>query len=155
MGRKIASSYRELEARKNRANQLEKIYMDMALQKELQVSSSCFYFTVLVYSYRSRNWILHLMIRKRDESASCVKMRLSVQLRNLYSSGVQNESGERRWKVYVELLVSLSICLWTSIKLGAFAYRRSWWCWVILLLLDQHLSWTWRLQVSWESWQSS
>ncbi|KAH8485919.1 hypothetical protein H0E87_027383 [Populus deltoides] len=34
--RKIASSYRELEARKNRANQLEKIYMDMALQKELQ-----------------------------------------------------------------------------------------------------------------------
>ncbi|KAJ6870255.1 hypothetical protein NC652_036013 [Populus alba x Populus x berolinensis] len=34
--RKIASSYRELEARKNRANQLEKIYMDMALKKELQ-----------------------------------------------------------------------------------------------------------------------
>ncbi|KAJ6426083.1 hypothetical protein OIU84_026629 [Salix udensis] len=34
--RKIASSYRELEARKNRANQLEKIHMDMALQKELQ-----------------------------------------------------------------------------------------------------------------------
>ena len=35
------------------------------------------------------------MIRKRDESASCVKMRLSVQLQNLYSSGVQNESDER------------------------------------------------------------
>uniref|UniRef100_A0A2P2M400 U3 small nucleolar RNA-associated protein 11 n=1 Tax=Rhizophora mucronata TaxID=61149 RepID=A0A2P2M400_RHIMU len=34
--RKMASSYRELEARKNRANQLEKLYMDMALQKELQ-----------------------------------------------------------------------------------------------------------------------
>ncbi|KAJ6864163.1 hypothetical protein NC651_034869 [Populus alba x Populus x berolinensis] len=34
--RKIASSYRELEARRNRANQLEKIYMDMALKKELQ-----------------------------------------------------------------------------------------------------------------------
>lgn len=26
--------------------------------------------------------------------------------------------------MYVELLVSLSICLWTSIKLGALAYRR-------------------------------
>ncbi|KAJ8759729.1 hypothetical protein K2173_009830 [Erythroxylum novogranatense] len=34
--RKTASSYRELEARKNRANQLEKLYMDMAMQKELQ-----------------------------------------------------------------------------------------------------------------------
>uniref|UniRef100_A0A2P2M3X0 Putative U3 small nucleolar RNA-associated protein 11 n=1 Tax=Rhizophora mucronata TaxID=61149 RepID=A0A2P2M3X0_RHIMU len=32
----MASSYRELEARRNRANQLEKLYMDMALQKELQ-----------------------------------------------------------------------------------------------------------------------
>ncbi|XP_061373176.1 probable U3 small nucleolar RNA-associated protein 11 [Gastrolobium bilobum] len=34
--RKIDRSYRELEARKNRLNQLEKIYMDMAMQKELQ-----------------------------------------------------------------------------------------------------------------------
>lgn len=34
--RKMACSYRELEARKNRSKQLEKIYMDMALQKELQ-----------------------------------------------------------------------------------------------------------------------
>ncbi|KAL9361230.1 hypothetical protein Peur_044015 [Populus x canadensis] len=34
--RKMASSYRELEARKNRSKQLEKIYMDTALQKELQ-----------------------------------------------------------------------------------------------------------------------
>ncbi|XP_012073157.1 probable U3 small nucleolar RNA-associated protein 11 isoform X2 [Jatropha curcas] len=34
--RKTASSYRELEARKNRINQLEKLYADMALQKELQ-----------------------------------------------------------------------------------------------------------------------
>ncbi|KAJ6992100.1 hypothetical protein NC653_015453 [Populus alba x Populus x berolinensis] len=36
MGRKMASSYRELEARKNRSKQSEKIYMDMALQEELQ-----------------------------------------------------------------------------------------------------------------------
>ncbi|XP_065867710.1 probable U3 small nucleolar RNA-associated protein 11 [Euphorbia lathyris] len=36
INRKIAKSYRELEARKNRANQLEKVYMDMALKKELQ-----------------------------------------------------------------------------------------------------------------------
>lgn len=34
--RRTAASYRELEARKNRVNQLEKLYMDMALQKELQ-----------------------------------------------------------------------------------------------------------------------
>ncbi|KAK1280621.1 putative U3 small nucleolar RNA-associated protein 11 [Acorus gramineus] len=34
--RKMASSYRELEDRKNRLQGLEKLYMDMALQKELQ-----------------------------------------------------------------------------------------------------------------------
>ncbi|XP_057961992.1 probable U3 small nucleolar RNA-associated protein 11 [Malania oleifera] len=34
--RKTTASYRELEARKNRANELEKLYMDMALQKEHQ-----------------------------------------------------------------------------------------------------------------------
>ncbi|KAL6555357.1 U3 small nucleolar RNA-associated protein 11 [Orobanche gracilis] len=34
--RKTAASYRELEARKNRVHELEKIYMDMAMQKELQ-----------------------------------------------------------------------------------------------------------------------
>ncbi|XP_061369799.1 probable U3 small nucleolar RNA-associated protein 11 [Gastrolobium bilobum] len=34
--RKIDRSYSELEARKNRLSQLEKIYMDMAMQKELQ-----------------------------------------------------------------------------------------------------------------------
>ncbi|KAK7400256.1 hypothetical protein VNO78_11459 [Psophocarpus tetragonolobus] len=34
--RKIARSYQELEARKNRLGQLEKIYMDMAMRKELQ-----------------------------------------------------------------------------------------------------------------------
>ncbi|KAK6124871.1 hypothetical protein DH2020_041405 [Rehmannia glutinosa] len=34
--RKTAASYRELEARKNRVQELEKIYMDMAMQKELQ-----------------------------------------------------------------------------------------------------------------------
>ncbi|XP_041020989.1 probable U3 small nucleolar RNA-associated protein 11 isoform X1 [Juglans microcarpa x Juglans regia] len=33
---KTAVSYRELEARRNRVSQLEKLYMDMALQKELQ-----------------------------------------------------------------------------------------------------------------------
>ncbi|OWM73126.1 probable U3 small nucleolar RNA-associated protein 11 [Punica granatum] len=34
--RKTAASYRELEARTSRVNELEKIYMDMAMQKELQ-----------------------------------------------------------------------------------------------------------------------
>ncbi|CAN1198808.1 Probable U3 small nucleolar RNA-associated protein 11 [Linum perenne] len=34
--RKLASSYRDLEARKNRISQLEKMYMEMTLQKELQ-----------------------------------------------------------------------------------------------------------------------
>lgn len=34
--RKLASSYRELEARTNRVRSLEKLYMDMAMQKELQ-----------------------------------------------------------------------------------------------------------------------
>ncbi|KAK7363213.1 hypothetical protein VNO77_05346 [Canavalia gladiata] len=34
--RKTDRSYRELEARKNRLNQLEKIYLDMSMQKELQ-----------------------------------------------------------------------------------------------------------------------
>ncbi|KAG5040620.1 hypothetical protein JHK82_012741 [Glycine max] len=34
--RKTAQSYQELEARRSRLNQLEKIYMDMAMQKELQ-----------------------------------------------------------------------------------------------------------------------
>lgn len=36
--RKTATSYRELEARKSRVRDLEKIYMDMAMQKELQKS---------------------------------------------------------------------------------------------------------------------
>ncbi|KAH7545985.1 hypothetical protein FEM48_Zijuj01G0152300 [Ziziphus jujuba var. spinosa] len=34
--RKTASSYRELEARRSRVSDLEKIYMDMTMQKELQ-----------------------------------------------------------------------------------------------------------------------
>ncbi|GAV92542.1 Utp11 domain-containing protein [Cephalotus follicularis] len=34
--RKTAASYRELEARKSRVNELEKLYMDMALKKEHQ-----------------------------------------------------------------------------------------------------------------------
>ncbi|KAI5676805.1 hypothetical protein M9H77_07755 [Catharanthus roseus] len=36
MKQKIAASYQELEARKSRVNDLEKLYKDMALQKELQ-----------------------------------------------------------------------------------------------------------------------
>ncbi|RDY05360.1 putative U3 small nucleolar RNA-associated protein 11 [Mucuna pruriens] len=36
ISRKTAQSYRELEARRTRLGQLEKIYMDMAMQKELQ-----------------------------------------------------------------------------------------------------------------------
>ncbi|KAJ6921261.1 hypothetical protein NC652_015231 [Populus alba x Populus x berolinensis] len=71
----MASSYRELEARKNRSKQSEKIYMDMALQEELQV--------------------IHRNFGKGDKSPSCVKMRLIVHRENQYSSGVQNESGER------------------------------------------------------------
>lgn len=46
MCRKTSASYRELEARKKRANDLEKLYMDMALQKELQV----FTFEIQQYS---------------------------------------------------------------------------------------------------------
>ncbi|RWW25152.1 hypothetical protein GW17_00010519, partial [Ensete ventricosum] len=34
--RKIAASYRELEARQKRVQDLEKLYSDMALPKELQ-----------------------------------------------------------------------------------------------------------------------
>ncbi|KAK0572933.1 hypothetical protein LWI29_000606 [Acer saccharum] len=34
--RKTAASYREVEARKSRVQELEKLYMDMAMQKELQ-----------------------------------------------------------------------------------------------------------------------
>lgn len=37
MDRRTVASYRELDARKNRVNELEKIYMDMTMQKELQV----------------------------------------------------------------------------------------------------------------------
>lgn len=37
MFRKTAASYRELEARKSRVQELEKLYMEMSLQKELQV----------------------------------------------------------------------------------------------------------------------
>ncbi|TQD76544.1 hypothetical protein C1H46_037916 [Malus baccata] len=40
--RKTAGSYRELEGRRKRVNELEKIYMDMAMQKELQVLTSTF-----------------------------------------------------------------------------------------------------------------
>ncbi|CAH9131002.1 unnamed protein product [Cuscuta epithymum] len=36
MTRKMASSYRELEMRKSRVKTLEKVYMDMAMQKEFQ-----------------------------------------------------------------------------------------------------------------------
>lgn len=32
-------SYRDLEARKSRAKDLEKLYMDMSMQKELQVNN--------------------------------------------------------------------------------------------------------------------
>ncbi|KAK2640523.1 hypothetical protein Ddye_028318 [Dipteronia dyeriana] len=32
----LAASYREVEARKNRVQELEKLYMDMAMQRELQ-----------------------------------------------------------------------------------------------------------------------
>lgn len=39
MSRKTAASYRELEARRKRVQDLEKIYMDMAMQKELQVET--------------------------------------------------------------------------------------------------------------------
>lgn len=33
----MEGSYRELEERKGRVNELEKVYMDMVLKKELQV----------------------------------------------------------------------------------------------------------------------
>lgn len=37
--RKMAASYRELEDRRSRVKELERVYMEMALQKELQVMS--------------------------------------------------------------------------------------------------------------------
>ena len=39
-------SYRDLEARKSRAKDLEKLYMDMSMQKELQVN-----YTIHLKSY--------------------------------------------------------------------------------------------------------
>jgi U3 small nucleolar RNA-associated protein 11 len=41
LSRKTASSYRELEERKQRVQKLEKLYADMALQKELKVLDIC------------------------------------------------------------------------------------------------------------------
>ena len=37
-------SYRDLEARKSRAKDLEKLYMDMSMQKELQVIALLYQF---------------------------------------------------------------------------------------------------------------
>jgi hypothetical protein len=45
--RKIASSYRELEERKQRLQKLEKLYADMALQKELKV----LHLYILIFSF--------------------------------------------------------------------------------------------------------
>jgi len=44
--RKTARSYKELEARKDRLSQIEKIYMDMAMKKELQVLIFCIAYCV-------------------------------------------------------------------------------------------------------------
>lgn len=44
--RKTATSYRELEARKSRVRDLEKVYMDMAMQKELQVYLRLYIFRI-------------------------------------------------------------------------------------------------------------
>lgn len=44
--RKTATSYRELEARKSRVRDLEKVYMDMAMQKELQVYLRLYLFRI-------------------------------------------------------------------------------------------------------------
>jgi U3 small nucleolar RNA-associated protein 11 len=47
--RKTASSYRELDERRQRLQKLERLYGDMALQKELKVLHH-FYFEILVCS---------------------------------------------------------------------------------------------------------
>ncbi|CAL5351668.1 unnamed protein product [Camellia sinensis] len=78
--RKTAASYRELEARKGRVNDLEKLYMDMAMQKELQ---------------------------KRVGNANFVKMRLYVQPPNQYTSGGQTENDEENWDIVNEVKVPL------------------------------------------------
>jgi len=44
--RKTDQSYKELEARKDRLRQLEKIYTDMAMKKELQVFIFCIAYCV-------------------------------------------------------------------------------------------------------------
>ncbi|CAL5348869.1 unnamed protein product [Camellia sinensis] len=67
-----SASYRELEARKGRVNDLEKLYMDMAMQKELQ---------------------------KRGGNANFVKMRLYVQSPKQYTSGGQTENDEENWDI--------------------------------------------------------
>lgn len=63
MCRKTSASYRELEARKKRVNDLEKLYMDMALQKELQVftfeirQNSILYLNTGLCLYKFWKWI--------------------------------------------------------------------------------------------------
>lgn len=67
MGRKTVSSYRELEARKKRASELEKIYMDMAMQKELQVlTSKTWHAFKLLYLFIENiaNKTFHFMLEK-------------------------------------------------------------------------------------------
>lgn len=121
IGRKTSGSYRELEARKKRLNQLEKLYMDMTLQKELQVSM--FKLALLL----PNDWVmhgnfgnkrLHWMARKRVKSANCMKMRLSVQLPNRYTSGGQNERGERclLWLFGLCQLVCVLLLSWVLLK---------------------------------------
>ncbi|XP_042007077.1 probable U3 small nucleolar RNA-associated protein 11 [Salvia splendens] len=66
--RKTSGSYHELEARRNRVKELEKIYMDMAMQKELQ---------------------------KKGRNRSFVKMKSFVRCQHLYSNGDRKGNAER------------------------------------------------------------
>lgn len=96
--RKTDRSYQELEARRGRLSQLEKIYMDMTMQKELQVF---WYFALLIvflyvsYKCRMLNKDIPSMNRKKVGSANYVKTRLFVQQLNRYTCGVLKESVER------------------------------------------------------------
>lgn len=66
--RKTTASYKELEARKKRVKQLEKLYSDMALQKELQVFVTTLflrkktYYHILCWNTSPFYYVQHLLL---------------------------------------------------------------------------------------------
>lgn len=95
MTRKTAASYRELEARRKRVQDLEKIYMDMAMQKELQVETYNPFVYICIENYFEKKYASFEINRKRVKNANYVKKRLYAQHPNLCSSGGQSGSVEK------------------------------------------------------------